>query len=149
MTRFSWKVQKPCFWAIFGQFCPMGIFSKKSGSVTHKCILAPNTMLRFRKKKTISHFRENLWTDGRTDGHTLFCRILPADAGGPTTSAFTPLNGTFWPKLWSYCNKKGHHRFFSLHTKSMSKMKVTYQLFSELLVIKMPWNLVDWEHFGP
>ena len=32
-----------------GHFCPMGIFSKKSGSVTHNFIWAPNTMLIFRK----------------------------------------------------------------------------------------------------
>ena len=45
--------------------------------------------------------------------------------------------------------KKAITDFFSLHTKSMPKMKMTYQLLSELLLIKKPWNLVDWEHFGP
>ena len=70
MTRFSWKVQKPCFWAIFGQFCPMGIFSKKSGSVTHKCILVPNTMLRFRKKKQCATSEKTYGqTEGQTDTH--------------------------------------------------------------------------------
>ena len=31
----------------------------------------------------MSQFRENLQTDGRTDGQTLFYRTLPAEAGGP------------------------------------------------------------------
>ena len=43
------KSPKTLFLAIFGHFCPMGIFSKKSGSVTHNYIWAPNTMLSFRK----------------------------------------------------------------------------------------------------
>ena len=34
----------------------------------------------------MSQFRENLKTDGRMDGQTLFYRTLPAEAGGPTTS---------------------------------------------------------------
>ena len=42
-------------------------------------------MLSFRKK-LMSQSRENLWTDGRMDGQTLFYRILPANIGGPTTS---------------------------------------------------------------
>ena len=37
------------FLTIFGHSCPMGSFSKKSGSVTHNYIWAPNTMLSFRK----------------------------------------------------------------------------------------------------
>ena len=32
-----------------GHFCPMGIFSKKSSSVTNNYVWAPNTMLSFRK----------------------------------------------------------------------------------------------------
>ena len=39
-------------------------------------------MLNFRKK-IMSRSRENLKTDGRTDGQTLFYRTLPAKAGGP------------------------------------------------------------------
>ena len=35
----------------------------------------------------MSQFRENLQTDGRTDGQTLFYRTLPAEAGGPTSHA--------------------------------------------------------------
>ena len=31
----------------------------------------------------MSQSRENLRTDGRTDGQILFCRTLPAEAGGP------------------------------------------------------------------
>ena len=34
----------------------------------------------------MSQFRENLKTDGRMNGQTLFYRTLPAEAGGPTTS---------------------------------------------------------------
>ena len=60
----------------------MGIFSKKIGSVTHNYIQAPNTMLNFRKK-IISKSRENLRTDGRTAGQTIFYRTLPSEAGGP------------------------------------------------------------------
>ena len=32
----------------------------------------------------MSQFRENLRTDGRSDGLTLLLRSLPAEAGGPT-----------------------------------------------------------------
>ena len=31
----------------------------------------------------MSQFQENLQTDKRTDGQTLFYRSLPAEAGGP------------------------------------------------------------------
>ena len=34
----------------------------------------------------MSQSRENLGTDRRMDGQTLFFRTLPAEAGGPTTS---------------------------------------------------------------
>ena len=34
---------------VSGHFCPMGIFSKKSGSVTHNYVWAPNTMPSFTK----------------------------------------------------------------------------------------------------
>ena len=37
------------FWPFFVIFARMGIFSKKSGSITHNYIWAPNTMLSFRK----------------------------------------------------------------------------------------------------
>ena len=43
------KSPKTMFWAIFDHFYLMGIFSKKSSSVTHNYIWAPNTMLSFRK----------------------------------------------------------------------------------------------------
>ena len=65
---------------VFGHFCQVEIFSKKSSSVTHNYIWAPKTMLRFRKK-LMSQSWENLWTDRRTDGQTLFYRNLPAEAG--------------------------------------------------------------------
>ena len=39
------------FLTIFGHFCPMGIFFKKPGSLTHNYIGAPNTVLRFRKNQ--------------------------------------------------------------------------------------------------
>ena len=34
----------------------------------------------------MSQSGENLWTDRRIDGQTLFYRTLPAEAGSPTTS---------------------------------------------------------------
>ena len=37
------------FWSFFVIFTRWGFFSKKSGSVTHNYIWAPNTMLSFRK----------------------------------------------------------------------------------------------------
>ena len=43
------KCPKTMFWAISDDFCPMGIFSKKSGSVTHNYMWASNTMLSFKK----------------------------------------------------------------------------------------------------
>ena len=57
------------FLTIFGQFWQMRTFFEESGSVTHNYILAPNTMLNFRKK-LMSQFWGNLRTDGRTDRRT-------------------------------------------------------------------------------
>ena len=84
MTWFSLKVQKPCFYAIFDHFCPMGIFSKKSSSVTRYYMWASNTMLSFRKK-LMSQCWEKLRTDGRTDGwmEVKIYRTPQAEAGGP------------------------------------------------------------------
>ena len=64
MTWFSYKVQKLCFWAILGHFCTMGIFSKKSGSVTLNYIWIPNIMLSFRKKWWANPVK----TYGQTEG---------------------------------------------------------------------------------
>ena len=76
MTWFSWKIQ-----SVFGSFLVIfvrwGFFPKKS-AVTHNYIWAPNSMLSFRKK-LMSQFRENLRTDRRTDGRTLFYRTLLAE----------------------------------------------------------------------
>ena len=36
------------------------------------------------QKKLMSQSLENFWTDGRTDRQTLFYRIFPATAAGPT-----------------------------------------------------------------
>ena len=47
----------------------MGIFSKKSGSVTHNYIWASNTVLSL-KKKLMSQSQENLQIDERLDGQT-------------------------------------------------------------------------------
>ena len=54
------------FWPFLVIFTQWGFFPKKSGSVTHNYIWAPNTMLSFRKK-LISQFRENLLTARGTD----------------------------------------------------------------------------------
>ena len=66
------------FLVILGHFYPMGIFSKKSSSVTHNYIWAPNIMLSFRKK-LMNQSRENVQTGRRMDGQALFYRTLPAE----------------------------------------------------------------------
>ena len=77
------QLQKPCFWAIFDHcwsFCLIGSFFKKSGSVTHNYIWAPNTML-----------WENLQTDGRADGRTEGRTDRPYFIG-----PFRPIPGVQW-----------------------------------------------------
>ena len=72
----------------------MGIFFKKSGSVTYNYIRAPNTMLCFRKK-TMSQFQENLPTDGRTDR-----RMDGRPNGRMDRKTDRPyFIGPFWPRL--------------------------------------------------
>ena len=63
------------FWPFFGHFCPMVILS-------HTTIYGLLTHVKF-QKKLMSQSRENLRTDGRTDGRDLFYKTLPAEAGGP------------------------------------------------------------------
>ena len=46
----------------------------------------------------MSQSRENLRTDGRMDGQTLFYRTLPGEAGVPTTS-FQQVTGGNTPNL--------------------------------------------------
>ena len=55
------------FLTIFGHFCSMGTFYKKSASVTHNYIWNLNIMLSL---KLMSQFRENLLRDRRMDGRT-------------------------------------------------------------------------------
>ena len=90
--KISLKSPKTLFFGPLVSFARWGFF-QKNPALSHTSIYWPLTpcYVSGKKKKKMSQFRENLWTDG----HTLFYRILPADAGGPTTSAFTPLNGTF------------------------------------------------------
>ena len=111
MTRFSFKNQKPRFGAIFEHFCPMGIFSKKSSSVTRNYTWAPNIMQSFRKKKTEEPIPRKLTEDGSADGRTelgqtdrqnLFYRTLPAKAVDPTTSLQQPLFRMLRCFLYSY-----------------------------------------------
>ena len=46
----------------------MGIFSKKSGSVTHSYTSAPNTILSFKKiNEPILRKIMDIWKDGRKD----------------------------------------------------------------------------------
>ena len=52
------------FWPFLVIFAWWGFFPKNL-AVTHNYIWAPNTMLSFRKK-LMSQFRENLWTDEQT-----------------------------------------------------------------------------------
>ena len=71
------------FLSIFGHFCPMGIFSKKSGSVTH------------------SYIWENLWTDRRTDRRTnLFNRTLSAEAKSPIKLQYIKRQEHYKSVLW-------------------------------------------------
>ena len=56
-------------------------------AVTHNYIWAPNTMLSFRKK-LMSQFWENLRTDGRTEGQTLFHRSSSETPGGPKNKSW-------------------------------------------------------------
>ena len=62
------------FLTIFGHFCLMWIFSKKSGSVTHNYIRAPNIMLSFRKNQQANseetYGEMEGWTEGRMEGWT-------------------------------------------------------------------------------
>ena len=71
MPWFSWKVQKPCFWAIFDHFCPIGLFPKNP-AVTRNYIRAPNTMLSLRKNYRANSDKTYGQTgrqkDGLTDG---------------------------------------------------------------------------------
>ena len=53
---------------IFGHFCEMRIFSKKSGCQT-KLYKDPQDQVKF-QKKLMTQFRENLQTNRRTDGRT-------------------------------------------------------------------------------
>ena len=46
----------------------------------------------------MSQFWENLWTDGKTDGRTLFYRTLPAQAGGSKHQKNDLLTTTYF--LW-------------------------------------------------
>ena len=63
------KVKNPVFGpflTIFGHFCLMVVFSKKSGSVTHNYIWAPNTMLSFRKtNEPVLRKLTDRWKDGQ------------------------------------------------------------------------------------
>ena len=54
-------------------------FFRKNPALSHTTLYEPLTQ-EFKKKK---QSRENLWTDGRTDGQALFYRTLPAETGGP------------------------------------------------------------------
>ena len=81
-TQWFWKQNSwtgnPALWPL--GHCPNPDFLQKSGSVRHKYIQAPNAKF---QKKLMSQFWENLQTDGRTDGQTLFYRTLLAEAGVP------------------------------------------------------------------
>ena len=100
-------------------------FRKKSGSVTHNYIWAPNTTLSFRKKTNEpipqKDGRTDRMVDRRPDGQTLFYRTLPAKAEGPTTFR------TSWKCFWlcmlnnnsnkPSISKKGNN-FFHIYRKN-------------------------------
>ena len=68
------------FWPIFGHFCLIKIFSKKSGSVTHNYIEKTDEPI----PRKLTDRQKDRRTEGRTDGQTLFYRTLSAVAGGAT-----------------------------------------------------------------
>ena len=69
------KSPKTWFWTIFGHFCLMGIFSKKSGSVT-QLYMGPYHHPKF-QEKLMSQSWENLRTGWRTDGPYFVGPFLP------------------------------------------------------------------------
>ena len=104
MTKFSNKLQKTCFWPIFGpfsQFLGKKFFSEKSCSVTHNFTWHSSIMPNFRKHlwhnfKKMPQQTEGQNTDGRTERRTegwkdrqnLFYRNLSATARGPIRTAY-------------------------------------------------------------
>ena len=69
----------------FWSFLPDGDFFQKIRICQTQLFIAPNIMLIFRKKP-MNQSRENLRTNGRMDGQTLFYRTLPVEARVPTNS---------------------------------------------------------------
>ena len=56
------------FLTIFGHFCLIGFFSKKSGSVTQNYIWTPNTKLNFSKNYWVNSDKTYGQTEGQTEG---------------------------------------------------------------------------------
>ena len=69
------KSPKILFLGHFLSFLPDGDFFQKNQALSHITIYGPLTPCKF-QKKIMSQFWENLWTDRRTDGWTLFYRTL-------------------------------------------------------------------------
>ena len=92
-NNFPKKSKNPIFGpflTIFGHLCQKGIFQKKkTGSVTHIYIWAPNTIQSLRKK-ILSQFQENWWKEGwkdrQTEGQTLINWSLLIKVGSPTSN---------------------------------------------------------------
>ena len=74
------------FLTIFGHFCLMGIFFQKIQLSHTQLYMGPQHHAKL-KKRLMTQYRENLWTDGRTerrtDGQTLLYRTFLAKARGP------------------------------------------------------------------
>ena len=118
------KSPKTWFWTIFGHFCLMGIFSKKSGSVTQNYIWALNTMLSFRSRvmrmchfwiqnarfapnNLINFFLENYWYHSHLPINPFHCaKFKKLVTGDPELWE----SAIFWPKLahfykWDFFQK--------------------------------------------
>ena len=75
------KSPKTLFWHHFWSFLPNEDFLQKICLCHTQPYMDPWHHVKF-QKKIMSQFQENLRT-GRTDGQTLFYRILPDEAAGP------------------------------------------------------------------
>ena len=98
MNKFSNKLRKPCFWPILGPFSEFWGLKKFSWKIW-LCQTQLHMGFQYNAKifkKLMMQFKENAWTDRRTeggtegqkDGQTLFHRTLLATAGAPKSKTY-------------------------------------------------------------
>ena len=83
--KFCNKLKKPCFWSVFGsfsQFFGQKFFSEISIYITHNFIWIFRAMPKFRKNLSYNSKKTSIQAEGRTEGRTLFHRIIPSTVGG-------------------------------------------------------------------